>query len=790
MSEKYIVHTLLKKSFNFRDVNEEHYVNMIRLNQFLCRKHYPEFKLHLHADQEGIVFLKRHGLLNYDTFSISDISNILDSSYKNLFAAGKIELFSFFNKPFIHIDLDLLFLGKVEFNAEKIIISHYERVNFNDENSYNSWLKWYYNDYIEIKEIDNYMSFINLSYSSNFSIFGTFNEEYLKKINEHYSKILNIIKDNHKKLDNLHGSSSILEQLSLNKIAQESDISNILNHFKPIYVVEYGKNKIRLELPNETSVTYYTDNNDLLKTSGFQLFVKDFFNVFDGKINKVFHVSEKAHKIMNELIMLIYNRSNYNDISGYIKKYDLLMCMKNLYETKIDKKQSLDLRFLYDRVDEIGCAPNLCDHNDDYILREHDGVKFYDTIINFLPSQIKDSIRYVETYGNNVESYKNLIYPIDVLAKFILSPNIRLDPNRPQITTLYDDIKLNDQVVKLVQNKKCKIVLFYFTEGYYGMTDIDFETVENMSERYKFDTEDVIVVTANLMANKEYENYQVKNNKSPKFTIHELNYFFKSIWFLSVHTDEDVKNLYDSVNEKMKGTLTTKKEKLFLNYNRRPHYHRIVLATELLSNPKLKDLGWVSLGNRDISNSRNCESFKDTILENKRANSGLDFDRLAKFWETHSDLVDIKVDSSYLYDNQSHHIDLELHQKSFLSVVSETIVEDRAVFFSEKTAKPIFCCQPFILFSSPGSLKKLKELGFMTFGEFWDESYDDEVDFTTRIHKISKVLETLASKTDHELYQMLLNMEPILRYNYKKLIDGMGDYKDTIKLLTKNKKFL
>ena len=790
MEQKYIVHTLLKKSFKLRGVKEEYYVNIIRLNQLLCKKNYPEYKLHLHADKYGIEFMKKHQLLNYDTISISKISNILDSNYKNLFAAGKIELFSFFDKPFIHIDLDLFLLKKIDFEGFKdIIIAHFETVDFKNEKSYNSWKKWYYDDYLEIIDIDDYLSFINLSYSANFSIFGTLNKEHIEKINNHYSKILKIIEDNHSKLEKLHGASSILEQLSLNKLYNKKELTPITDHFKPNFVVEYGEKLVKLELRNENYIGYNTDDNHLLNATAFQKLVNDYFIVFND-VN-IFHLSEKTHAIMNELICLLHDYYTYGDISGELRKYELLNYMKNHHEPHWEYGNSDKILFLFDNFDEGACVPNLCKHSKDFIEFTHDNVKYYSSILDFLPRKIKERIRpaHVTEIGFPI---KNSIYPIDVLSKYILSPTVKLDRNRPQITTIYDDITLSPDIVKLVKNKQTKIVFFYFTEGYFGMTDVDFQTVDNLCKKYDFDPKDVVVLTANLIANEEYENYVNKFGGKKLFTIHEINYFFKCIWFLDIHTDEDIGGLKHSLDRRIKQALTTKKEKLFLNYNRRPHYHRIVLATELLTNENLKYKGWTSLGNRTISNTRHEETYKETIIKClSQSQNNLNLERLTQYWEDNSDLVDIRIDDVFLFENQSGHVDLEYHHRSFLSVVSETIVEPESVFFSEKVAKPIYCCQPFILFSSKGSLKKLKDLGYKTFSDFWDESYDEETNYLIKIEKIVLILEDLAKKSEDELMDMLKKMEPILRHNYLNLINGIDQFDELEEMLaSKNSKFI
>ena len=70
---------------------------------------------------------------------------------------------------------------------------------------------------------------------------------------------------------------------------------------------------------------------------------------------------------------------------------------------------------------------------------------------------------------------------------------------------------------------------------------------------------------------------------------------------------------------------------------------------------------------------------------------------------------------------------------SFLHVVSETVWQDK-IHFTEKVFKPIVLHQPFVVLQAPGSLEYLRSYGFKTFGAWWDEGYDDELDDIERLN--------------------------------------------------------
>jgi hypothetical protein len=105
-------------------------------------------------------------------------------------------------------------------------------------------------------------------------------------------------------------------------------------------------------------------------------------------------------------------------------------------------------------------------------------------------------------------------------------------------------------------------------------------------------------------------------------------------------------------------------------------------------------------------------------------------------------------------------------KNTFLWVVTETNVEHNVIYFSEKTFKPIAAYMPFLMISSPYTLKYLKKLGYKTFNKWWDESYDDELDLDTRLNMIIKILEDLNKKSEKELVEMLEEMRPTIEHNH------------------------
>ena len=64
------------------------------------------------------------------------------------------------------------------------------------------------------------------------------------------------------------------------------------------------------------------------------------------------------------------------------------------------------------------------------------------------------------------------------------------------------------------------------------------------------------------------------------------------------------------------------------------------------------------------------------------------------------------------------HSNLSIYDDSFCSVVLET--HYALPMFTEKILRPLAHGHPFLLFSYPGNLKVLKDIGFKTFSDVFD----------------------------------------------------------------------
>jgi len=109
---------------------------------------------------------------------------------------------------------------------------------------------------------------------------------------------------------------------------------------------------------------------------------------------------------------------------------------------------------------------------------------------------------------------------------------------------------------------------------------------------------------------------------------------------------------------------------------------------------------------------------------------------------------------------------------SLLYLVSETVATKRRHHLTEKIFKPICLRMPFVLHSTHGSLKYLRSYGFKTFGDLWDESYDDEPDDAVRIRRIAELLTELDHLSTDEKQKLFDSAQAVCEHNYRHFYQG------------------
>ena len=107
----------------------------------------------------------------------------------------------------------------------------------------------------------------------------------------------------------------------------------------------------------------------------------------------------------------------------------------------------------------------------------------------------------------------------------------------------------------------------------------------------------------------------------------------------------------------------------------------------------------------------------------------------------------------------------DAYQDIFVDIMCNTYVTGRTFYMDEKLWRPIITKTPFIVLGPQNFIKNLRQMGFKTFSQWWDEGYsEDGSDWSVKL--ILQLIDELASKTINELSSMYQDMQSVLEYNY------------------------
>lgn len=278
-----------------------------------------------------------------------------------------------------------------------------------------------------------------------------------------------------------------------------------------------------------------------------------------------------------------------------------------------------------------------------------------------------------------------------------------------------------------VREGKSKILLMLILEGYSGSEgNFDLDIIEKWRMDSKLPENSIFYGTGNQLITGNYKGIKVKSI---------LDF---EAWNYKIYSD-------------IVKYIPSGDKNLFLSYNRNPRPHRIYF-TILLMKENLLNRGLYSLGNINHYNP-------DTYIIDETNNKEFDFLK-----ENTPLLIDSAPD---LYYNLACDVTLQDYERTFISIISETLMDKDTLFISEKTWKPIMVGHPFMILGNKNSLVFLKSLGYKTFDKWIDESYDLIDNEKQRREAIIKELKKFSELSLNELIEIRKEMNEICEHNQK-----------------------
>jgi hypothetical protein len=313
------------------------------------------------------------------------------------------------------------------------------------------------------------------------------------------------------------------------------------------------------------------------------------------------------------------------------------------------------------------------------------------------------------------------------------------------------------EILKKIQDKECYFIFDASAEGHNPFWWNWFEILYRNCKTYEIDPSQIIFISSNLKDEENLRCYCIDNNQKP---IHLISLpFFEHNFSL----DNDL----IAELEKVKfSTKTNYSGKYFSSLSRVKRSHRFIAQFLLYHH----DLQPHALLSQDKLTKDDLDFFKILFSKNPYYN-------LKQVNRWNKKILPLIVDYKNFDINWAIIGDYKhIHHQTLFQLVNETLVDNfdnTSMFYSEKTFRPISCFQPFIIFGQKGCNHYLKELGYQTYDDWFDLSFDYEDDFIDRFMKILDVLKDTCKKLqsmslDKQIEWKFKNQE-ILLYNYNNM---------------------
>lgn len=268
------------------------------------------------------------------------------------------------------------------------------------------------------------------------------------------------------------------------------------------------------------------------------------------------------------------------------------------------------------------------------------------------------------------------------------------------------------------------------TEGFSPTIDAPFfEILYKNCETHNVDPRNIIFVSSNLYDEKNLNSFCSVRRLKKKINVFSFVAFEYSIQHSHGFVSTE---LY--LKEKISETKNKFKDKYFSSLSRLNRPHRVkatfLLCQEEFSNKALISHDKINFDNYSfLFQDGDTEKVKDWIDKLPLVVDRKDFD------------FNWALDSNY-----SH-----IHDQTLFQIVNETEANNKfgtSLFYSEKTFRPISQLQPFVIYGQQHSNKYLKSIGYYTYEDWFDYSFDAEEDDVKRYKLLLKSIKDLCSRLD------------------------------------------
>jgi len=302
---------------------------------------------------------------------------------------------------------------------------------------------------------------------------------------------------------------------------------------------------------------------------------------------------------------------------------------------------------------------------------------------------------------------------------------------------------LDKSKVELINQGKMKLLLVSDGEALQKMT---LDLTVNLIKKFNLDSKQVIFMSYELRSD---ETYKLLLDEFPKFRQYPINVIGMDTYVFEPHSHFGDLPL----------PTIDKKPYKYVCYNANAKEYRMFLVTELFRRG-LDKQGLISLLFRYGSFEQMSSNFTSDLGFDITKGYGKLVDDYAK--KEMVKRVPLILDQTMeQVDANDRLVDVNHIKNSYFNIITESYMYNKSlpqshktIFeMSEKTYKALIC-QPFIHLGSYGVLKYMRSMGYQTFPELFDESYDDIINHTDRLLAVVDAIEKVCKMDDNEFHNI------------------------------------
>lgn len=348
---------------------------------------------------------------------------------------------------------------------------------------------------------------------------------------------------------------------------------------------------------------------------------------------------------------------------------------------------------------------------------------------------------------------------------------------RPFPTGIFEIAKLDGRIAQMIRYSKGYILLDHSFEAW--LNDDTIRWMHSYFQYHEIPLNKIIYRTATVNAKQYYEQRAMVLGLQGR--VHVVEEFRLADGIAHNEYEQEKNRFYAGLPLSPAYDTKAVPQKKFLSFNYRHHPHRVLLMM-FFQKLGMMENSYFSLPKEDDKSSVGDPVDFMRIKFHEIMDcppTASDFTNEEMSWMY--DQLPLTIDGDYDSNNVNNDTrvcdqDFATDTKSYydtslVSIITETYFAHQGpTSFTEKVYKPMRGKHPFIILGRPGIISQLHRLGFKTFNQWWNESYDTTTSPATRLRQIINVCEEINSWDDTMVLKFKEEVAETIEHNYNVLI--------------------